>query len=198
MPAVNSNKVQWILFYSGSSRVNSRMAAQGLAGLGAETFTLAIYIANRPALDSYPQLCHLQPLAAGEIAHIVAHTSNHWRKVFNVLAKFVWELDQGRRDLSPSWQHYREQNLLQAQSREALLFSAPDLDQPNCIHIIAGKTWAADLCERGAMAASLHWLDAHFAIDLQQRLIVCPYPDYRQLSNARISQLVALVQQIEP
>ena len=42
----------------------------------------------------------------------------------------------------------------------------------------------------------LFWLNEHFAISEQHKLIVCPYLDYRQLSNARIEQLIGLVQQL--
>lgn len=54
-------------------------------GLGSTSSSIKFYIANRPPLDDYPQMNELRDLAMGELAHIVRHTSNHWRKVFNVL-----------------------------------------------------------------------------------------------------------------
>jgi hypothetical protein len=39
----------------------------------------------------------------------------------------------------------------------------------------------------------LLWLDADFAIDSNNNLIVCPYFDYRQLTNIKIQQLVEII-----
>jgi len=39
----------------------------------------------------------------------------------------------------------------------------------------------------------LVWLDSSFAINKEQRVIVAPYPDYRQLSNEKIAGLVELM-----
>lgn len=163
-------------------------------GFGAYDAPIKIYIANRPQLDDYPHAKELRGLAAGEIAHIAKNTSNHWRKVFNVYAKFLfdWYLLQGRKDLPSTWQEYREQELFQVHSQEALLFSRPSFNaDQKTIHIIAGKTYAADL-----KLLSLIWLDAYFAINKEHRLIVAPYPDYRQLSNGRIAHLIELMQEL--
>lgn len=169
------------------------------AGFGSKNFDIAFYIANRPPIDSYPQLNALHGLAKGELAHITANCSNHWRKVFNVYAKFLLALDGvfdadgmpfNKRGIT-RWQDYRDNNLLQSHSHEALLFSAPDLMCANTMHIIAGKTYAHDL----QLNIELIWLDNYFAINKQHNLIVSPYLDYRQLSNARIEQLANLVKQ---
>lgn len=174
-------------------------------GLGAQQASIVICIANRPMIDHYPQIDHLQPLAAGELQHIVANTSNHWRKVFNVFSKFLYQLADSRIGQFPDWQTYRDQQLLQLGCSESLLFSPPSIsfdkvagggDQISgrldaTIHIIAGKTYAAQLQLRG-----LIWLDAYFAIHPEAPIIVSPYLDYRQLSNARIEQLVGLVKHI--
>jgi hypothetical protein len=164
-------------------------------GFGAYDAPIKIYIANRPQLDDYPKLIELRGLSIGEIAYIAKNTSNHWRKVFNVYAKFLfdWYLLQGRKDLSNRWQEYREQELFQLHSQEALLFSSPDFNQSNAeVRIIAGKTYAASL-----ELPSLIWLDAHFAINKEHRLIVAPYPDYRQLSNERIARLIELMRKLQ-
>ncbi|WP_075187775.1 DUF6942 family protein [Teredinibacter haidensis] len=159
-------------------------------GFGPKNFDLAIYIANRPPIDHYPQLDQLQVLAPGEVAAITARTSNHWRKAFNVCAKFIVEL-RGEQYSQPSWQAFRDRQLFQADCREALLFSPPNLQSPG-IHIIAGKTYASDL----SLDVPLTWLDNYFAVNRQFRLVVSPYLDYRQLSNARIIQLVTLVKSL--
>jgi hypothetical protein len=162
-------------------------------GLGAANSRIRFYIANRPPIDDYPTLTHLKALAPGEIAHIVSNTSNHWRKAFNVLAKFLFDVyrQQGRNDLPATWQAYRDLELLHPHSREALLFSAPDFSDDQVTHIVLGKTYAATL-----NLPPLAWLDAHFAVNNDKRLIVSPYPDYRQLSNERIRRLSELARQI--
>lgn len=163
-------------------------------GLGAITSTINFCIANRPLIDNYPALNELHSLATGELAHIVKHTSNHWRKVFNVYAKllFDWHHLKQRNNLPASWQEYRDQELFQSHSQEALLFSAPELTENNQrIHIIAGKTYAATL-----NLPPLTWLDAYFAVNKYYRVIVAPYPDYRQLSNERIARLIEIMDTI--
>jgi hypothetical protein len=160
-------------------------------GFGSSIRSINFYIANRPPIDDYPAMNELRGLAAGELAHIVKNTSNHWRKAFNVYAKllFDWYQLQQRSDLPASWQVYRDLELFQPHSQEALLFSEPALtNNSNCIHIIAGKTYAANL-----VLPPLVWLDAYFAVNKQYRIIVAPYPDYRQLSNQRIAHLLELM-----
>lgn len=163
-------------------------------GFGSKESSINFYIANRPPIGDYSSMNELRSLAPGELAHIVQHTSNHWRKAFNVYAKllFDWFSLNQRKNLPPSWQEYRDSELFQLQSQEALLFSAPELDKNNnAIHIIAGKTYAASLD-----LPSLVWLDQYFAINKEHRLIVAPYPDYRQLSNERIARLIELMREL--
>lgn len=178
------------------------------AGFGSEDAELVIYLSNRPPLDDYPSLAHVKPLLPGELAHIVANTSNHWRKVFNVYAKFLEALAWYEVVEVGSWQKYRDTGLLQSGCREALLFSPPlftqnapcnegrqDSQNPTAgkhkISIVAGKTYAAQLA-----LPTLTWLDAYFAINREYKVIVCPYLDYRQLSNERIDRLVGLVREL--
>ncbi|MFT7559639.1 MAG: hypothetical protein ACI93R_001551 [Flavobacteriales bacterium] len=160
-------------------------------GFGGKKFTLAFYIANRPPIDHYQTLVHRQALAPGELEHIVKNCSNHWRKVFNVMAKFLFELRTDIREDFSSWQNYRDEALLQHDSHEALLFSKPDFNRPNCIHIICGKSHAQNL----QLPFQPTWIDTHFAI--HDSTIICPYLDYRQLSNERIGTLVDLVESVE-
>lgn len=162
-----------------------------MIGLGSHHSSIKFYIANRPPIDDYPVMDELRGLAMGELTHIVKHTSNHWRKVFNVYAKllFDWYQLQQQKNLPDTWQAYRDLELFQAHSQEALLFSAPQFESDkNAIHIIAGKTYAAQLA-----LPPLVWLDAYFAVNKEQRVIVAPYPDYRQLSNERIARLLELM-----
>lgn len=167
---------------------------KNIIGLGSSNSKINFYIANRPPFDNYPEMENFRALEAGELGYIVKHTSNHWRKVFNVYAKllFDWYQLNDRKDLPASWQEYRDLELFQFHSQEALLFSYPELTKNmDSIHIIAGKTYAATLD-----SPPLIWLDSYFAINKQHRLIVAPYPDYRQLSNERIAQLIILISSI--
>ncbi|PKF63300.1 hypothetical protein CW745_00135 [Psychromonas sp. psych-6C06] len=173
-------------------------------GFGCSAFKFAVYIANKPALSEYDNLQSMQTLAAQEIAHIGQCCGNGWRKVFNVYSKLLYALDPqcfSFMQRASTWQKYRDQYLLQQGSATALLFSAPKITdlrtgEHNCIHIISGKTYAKTLIESGQLQTSLTWLDEHFAIDVSKRLIVCPYFDYRQLSNAKIEFLANLIKEL--
>lgn len=167
-------------------------------GFGTEESPIKIYIANRPPIDDYPRMNELRGLVPGEIDHIVRHTSNHWRKVFNVYAKFLFDWENSREtatggtDLPDTWQTYRDTRLFQPASIAALLFSTPQVHaKHSTFHLVAGKTYAATLD-----LPPLTWLDNHFAINENHRVIVTPYPDYRQLSNARIATLIALMETV--
>lgn len=189
-----------------------------MIGLGGASPSLLMYIANRPVGDRYESLETYEPILAGELQSIVAHNSNHWRKAFNVYAKVLWQLDWPRKGglgdkpsmqnaaSVNSWQEYRDLHLLQAHSREAMLFSSPDFSNTATshnsqslnstlnsasVHWVVGKTYAAALA-----LPALTWLDAHFAINREYRLIVSPYVDYRQLTNERIAQFADIYAQL--
>lgn len=169
------------------------------AGLGDEQAKIRVYVAKRPPMQEYAYLPSIQPLLQGEIALINQACGNGWRKLFNVYAKLLFALPAGFGFLqqASSWQVYRDSCLLQAQSNTALLFSAPELNSAsNTLHIIAGRTYAKTLVEAG-LPLQLNWLNAEFAIDEHNRVLVCPYFDYRQLNNEKIVYLVSLIQQLE-
>ncbi|SEA71429.1 DUF6942 family protein [Alkalimonas amylolytica] len=165
-------------------------------GLGDANAQLRVYVAKRPPMQEYASLAGVQPLARGEIDSINQACGNGWRKLFNVYAKLVLALPaalQPLKQASTSWQSYRDQHLLQAGSSTALLFSAPQLDPTqNTLHIIAGRTHAKALLA-GGLIAQLDWLDHEFAMDKTQHLLVCPYFDYRQLSNDKLARLCNLI-----
>lgn len=165
-------------------------------GLGDANALLRVYVAKRPPMQEYAHLYEVQPLCRGEIDSINQACGNGWRKLFNVYAKLVQALPAALQPLqqtSPSWQSYRDQHLLQAGSSTALLFSAPQLETTsNILHIIAGRTHAKALLA-GGLDAQLDWLDHEFAIDKKQRLLVCPYFDYRQLTNEKLARLCCLI-----
>jgi len=170
-------------------------------GLGCSEFTFAVYLANTPKMPEYQNLSYVTSVAKGEIDKIGLECGNGWRKVFNVYAKLLYALNPNDFSFSrsaSSWQAYRDCFLLQTKSENALLFSAPKLDvNPQKIHIIAGKTYAKHLLATGALEVELTWLDDEFAINIANRLIVCPYFDYRQLSNIKIERLSVMISQMK-
>jgi len=162
-------------------------------GLGDNKPSIAVYIGNRPPLMEFERLSDVVPLKRGDVRDIGLQTGNGWRKVFNVYAKVLFELNANH---CSTWQQLRDDCLLQPGCGHALLFSEfqtePDIDVSACgvVHIITGRTYALEHCKTG----HLEWLNKDFAVNRSQRLIVCPYFDYRQLSNIKILQLVSLVQ----
>lgn len=177
-------------------------------GLGCPQFTIAAYIENRPNMLNYPALAEQIPLVPGEIQAIGQACGNGWRKVFNVYAKLLYALDTRLFPYAlaaPSWQAYRDQFLLQQGSQTALLFSPPQLlpaissdEQPPTCHLIMGRTYAKRLIAEGKLTAEMRWLDHEFAINAGHRVIICPYFDYRQLSNIKIARLAELMKQMMP
>lgn len=160
-----------------------------MVGFGSKQASIKVYFENRPPLPQYQQLASLKSLESGEIGYIAGETGNHWRKIFNCYAKFLFELNSKAFN---TWQDFRDQELLQANSNQQLLFSIPDISIQNSLHIVAGRTYFHSL----KLNLSIEWVDQYFAIDRFNHLIVSPYFDYRQLSNARISQLVSLVKEL--
>jgi hypothetical protein len=166
-------------------------------GLGCTGFTIAVYIANKPNMPEYQQLTCISPLTSDEINAINQACGNGWRKVFNVYAKLLYALDKKKfsySEFAPTWQEYRDSFLLQPTSQTALLFSPPLISTAEeNLHIICGKTYAKHLLSTGELVANFVWLDDEFAIDESKNLVVCPYFDYRQLSNIKIEKLAGLL-----
>jgi hypothetical protein len=169
-------------------------AAQNGIGLGDAGAQVNVYMANKPPMAEYADLQRVEPLQCGEIELINRACGNGWRKVFNVYAKLLFALNTQQ---AASWQQYRDRQLLQAGSQTALLFSVPELTPAEkTVHIIAGRTHAKTLLEAG-LPAQLHWLNNEFAIDQHNRLLVCPYFDYRQLNNEKLVYLAQLIKALD-
>ncbi|WP_102796748.1 DUF6942 family protein [Bowmanella denitrificans] len=166
-----------------------------LVGLGDSNAQFKVYIANRPKLPQYLSLSSQLTLKQNDIATIGQACGNGWRKVFNVYAKLMFALQAQGVHLAhgfSSWQQYRDQRMLQSQSSTALMFSPPVLDeQQPAIQVICGRTYAQQLDAEYGLR--LFWLNAEFAVSPMYRLFVCPYFDYRQLSNLKIAYLQTLI-----
>lgn len=162
-------------------------------GFGDKQAVIKVYVEKRPPLVEFQQLSQVTPLTYSQLQHINEQAGNGWRKLFNVYAKWLFELNLPQFSHFSSWQQLREQYLLQAGSKTALLFSPPQLtNEQSTLHIIAGRTYAKQLIADNSLSKNLIWLDNEFAIDAKKRLIVCPYFDYRQLSNRKITFLCEL------
>ena len=152
-------------------------------------------------MPQYQRLTSIYPLSFDEISAINTECGNGWRKVFNVYAKLLYALDEkyfAFAKQAPSWQNYRDHFLLQHNTKTVLLFTAPKISKHNsALHIICGKTYAKHLLSSGQLTADFVWLDDEFAIDKEQNLIVCPYFDYRQLSNVKIEKLATLLKSLK-
>lgn len=170
------------------------------SGFGDAAAGFRVYIANRPPMAEYTYLPAVQPLQRGEIELINSACGNGWCKVFNVYAKLLFALHPRQFTYSrqaASWQQFRDQYLLQTGSNTALLFSPPELQPPaKTVHIIAGRTYAKVLLDAG-LPAQLSWLNNEFAIDKYNRLLVCPYFDYRQLNNEKLVLLAQLIKALD-
>jgi hypothetical protein len=169
-----------------------------VSGLGDQFAQFNVYIANRPNFADYLSIDSMSAVCSGEIHAIGQACGNGWRKVFNVYAKLVFALNADNIVSlrgAKSWQDFRDHVLLQNMSNTSLLFLAPQTDQfkgSNVVQIIMGKTYAKSL----DLPKSLQWLDHEFAIDIDNKMLVCPYFDYRQLSNIKIIRLVELIKHL--
>ena len=165
-----------------------------LIGLGNPKAQLSVYIENIPPLEQYQNLKVCRPIQPGEIQMIAENTGNHWRKVFNVYAKLIFELYSSS---EKTWQQFREKELLQEHCNQKLLFNLSSEAILNnisskSITIIMGKTYATKL----GLSKCCHWIAPEFAINVKKRIIICPYFDYRQLSNIKITKLCQLIKSL--
>jgi hypothetical protein len=167
---------------------------------------IKVYLANRPPLAEYHNTKVIDHLPVGEIKRIATETGNHWRKIFNVYAKLVYCLAEKTANpllkQSSSWQAYRDQSLLQQGSETELHINSsatsPELNRASsnnsAIHIIMGKAFSERLLAHvPGECGRVEWLDKDFAINRSLKIIVCPYFDYRQLSNIKIERLAELI-----
>jgi hypothetical protein len=152
-----------------------------------------VYIQNRPNYYPFDGCRSVVPVSEGTIEQIGNSCGNGWRKVFNVYAKLVFALGSNNFDLIKSnknWQEYRDQQLLTKHSNTALLFSAPQYLNSDQITIVMGKHYGKSL----TLPFEIKWLDDYFAINTKYRFIICPYFDYRQISNIKIIRLTELIE----
>ena len=163
--------------------------APRLLGLGDAHAKIKVYIGNQPSFAFPEKIADFRALSTGEIAAIGNACGNGWRKVFNVYAKWLFTCSNEIYPLAaqfPTWQFFRDNLLLQADSKTALIFETPTVLENNSLNVIMGRTYAKTL----PLAEQLYWLNNEFAVSVKHNLVVCPYFDYRQLSNQKIGFLI--------
>ncbi|MFS1701820.1 DUF6942 family protein [Alteromonas sp. AMM-1] len=166
------------------------LTSSKIKGLGDSNARMRVFIANRPAFSLQRLGNGIVPLTAGDIDAIGKACGNGWRKVFNVYAKFLFALpDNLQFKQGNCWQQFRDTHLLQGGSNTALMFGEPNSFEADTLNIITGRTFA----QSTNVAQSLYWVTPEFAINTSLNLVVCPYFDYRQLSNSKILYLVDLI-----
>lgn len=138
--------------------------------LGASCPKLVLYLPHRPhGLGPYTEALDAQALMAAN--------SNHWRKIVTLLAKIA-------SPIAEDWRRFRDEALFQ---HTALCFSPALVNSPTW-HWIGGK----DNLQR---FESLYHSAMPLApapgvlLDPHRRILLTPYPDYRQLSNHLLSQI---------
>lgn len=138
--------------------------------LGSHRPRLVLYLPHRP--NGLAQL-----VDAPDARALVAANSNHWRKIVTLLAKIACPDADG-------WRRFRDEALFQ---HTALCF-APALVNTGSWHWIGGRD---NLQRFPALQHAARPLDDSpgVSIDPDRRLLLTPYPDYRQLSNALVSRI---------
>ncbi len=133
--------------------------------LGATSPTLILYLPHRPNEMTL------------DVAALLAANSNHWRKIVTLLAKVACPVES-------DWRHFRDEVLF----RETALCFMPELVHAPCWHWIGGKENLSRFTSLQHNAQHLQAVPG-VAIDPQKRLLLTPYPDYRQLSNALVERV---------
>lgn len=138
--------------------------------LGSPTARLVLYLPHSPQ--------GAERFACAPTAQaVMAANSNHWRKIITLLAKVS-------SPVANDWRGFRDETLF---ADTALCFS-PHLRSGPCWHWIAGQANLARFAGLEHQARALPE-DGAIAVDAKQKLLLSPYPDYRQLSNARVERI---------
>lgn len=144
--------------------------------LGSAQPRLILYLPHRP--EAMEQL-----VLAPSASRLVEANSNHWRKIVNLLAKVA----------SPEatdWRRFRDEALFQYTT----LCFAPELVDTHAWHWIGGKENLQRFTHLAAEAKPLPNCPA-VSVDISKRLLLTPYPDYRQLNNTLVAAMRSALQQ---
>ena len=136
--------------------------------LGAPRPTLTFYLPTPPGSPDF------QP-APPDVPALIAANGNHWRKIVTIAAKIACP--------TGDWRHYRDHCLL---GRHEQLEFGPCLQDHPGWHLVCGQ---ANWQRLGLVPDDFTPLDDAGRCRVRQRLVLTPYPDYRQFPNALIATL---------
>ena len=144
--------------------------------LGTERPSLILYLPHRP--EGLEQL-----IGNPDTRELIKNNSNHWRKIVTLLAKVASPGEE--------WRDFRDRELF----RQTALCFAPHLKAFDTWHWIGGKDNLQRFEIPGLDARPLREAPA-VAIDYERQILLTPYPDYRQLNNATVSQIRAMLNEL--
>ena len=156
-------------------------------GFGAQQANLIVYCANTPK-TSLLQLNTITAICYPDIEKINADNGNGWRKIFNVYAKLLFEINPLT---YKSWQDLRNDFLLQTHCNHQLVLNPIDIpsDDDSTLQILMGKTFALTHFNE----SEINWIDSNMGKIHNKNIYITPYFDYRQFSNAKIEQFVTSI-----
>ena len=165
------------------------MASEVKVGIGSEQPRWVLCIANRPELDKFQHEI-FTTLKLGEAAEIIHQTSNHWRKLFSIMAKISFALFETGCD---TWQQYRDTKLLTAEGFETISFEPVEEVSRNAVPcIVAGFTYADTQVDLAQFLPLEN--DAKVLCRPGSNIVVTPYFDWRQLTNAILENVILVIE----
>jgi hypothetical protein len=161
-------------------------------GLGDPSPLLVICAPHRPpGYQSSPEQT-ISPLTDGDLERLIRDGGNHWRKIFTLYAKLL----HGLTPLEADWQTCRDRRLLRSGSACALLFEHSCVPEQEQLCLVMGQTFgrAEGWLENDQTLPA----EQPFVLHPEHAVIVTPYFDYRQLSNARLASLIQRISDRHP
>ena len=148
---------------------------------GAASPRVILYLPNPPVTTQDFNL------HSPNIPQLIEDNGNHWRKILTILAKLSCD--------KIDWKRYRDEQLLQRDEcicfNNALSFDKGLDEGPDeQWHLVGGK---ASWQRLGLDVTEFTALDVQCKVYYRDRIILIPYPDYRQMPNALIEAVVGLM-----
>ena len=156
-------------------------------GFGSPQANLIIYCNNTPTTSLLINN-QIIPICYPDIEKINTDNGNGWRKIFNVYAKLLFEINPLK---FKSWQDLRNDFLLQSHCNHQLVLnpdSIPSLNN-NTLQILMGKTFALTHYNE----TQIDWIEPHIAKVKDENVFITPYFDYRQFNNEKIKNFAKIV-----
>ncbi|BCE00968.1 DUF6942 family protein [Marinicellulosiphila megalodicopiae] len=160
-------------------------------GFGATDGTFTVYCANTPsttALDPHK----ITPICYQDIEQINSDNGNGWRKIFNVYAKILFEINSMT---FKDWQSLRNEYLLQTHCAHSLILNPIDITKTQNVQLIMGKGFALSFFDE----PDIQWITpkiAHVKLADYPNTFITPYFDYRQFNNADITEFANIIKNI--